>query len=332
MPDLVSRIVRAYRATFATYGNDEPVWSIWLGHFKNAEHAILQQGTAAECGALLRDPSQSLLHYGFDEICRQDPALRHGTTHIVSEPDWIYDLIRRTAEAVGSVRLQFPELMPGTPDSTPDIEHILALLDTAFGFRIEFPNPFAHESGLSTTRGVASFRAVQSLYQAWRMNEVLRTKGRRRIAEIGGGLGRTAFYARQFGFESYTIVDIPLSAAAQANYLGRVLPAESWTTFGEEAHGGNIALRPPTAFLDDRPDYDLIVNFDGLTEQPPASATDYWRFAHENRIDLLSVNHEANPTTFRSLYLAADDSTFSVARHPFWLRRGYVDELISFNR
>ena len=77
----------------------------------------------------------------------------------------------------------------------PDPEVILRDLDTAFGFAIHFPNPYPDEVGLKTSRGVASYRAVQGLYQAYRVAELVRDRPAARVVEIGGGLGRTAFYA-----------------------------------------------------------------------------------------------------------------------------------------
>ncbi len=42
-----------------------------------------------------------------------------------------------------------------------------------------------------------------------------------KVIELGGGLGKTAFYALKFGIPSYTLVDIPMTLVAQANFLGR---------------------------------------------------------------------------------------------------------------
>jgi hypothetical protein len=47
-------------------------------------------------------------------------------------------------------------------------------------------------------RGVISHRAVQALYQAWRLSQLRAfTKGGKTV-EIGAGLGRTAWFASLF--------------------------------------------------------------------------------------------------------------------------------------
>jgi hypothetical protein len=61
-------------------------------------------------------------------------------------------------------------------------------------------------------------------------------------------LGRTAFYAKQFRLRNYTIVDLPMTSVAQANFLGGALGADDVCLFGEDRHG--IRIIPPAAFLD----------------------------------------------------------------------------------
>ncbi len=58
-----------------------------------------------------------------------------------------------------------------------------------------------------------------------------------RVLEIGAGLGRTAYYAWRAGIRHYTIVDVPLTAVAQADFLGRTLGPEALTLAGEDAGG-----------------------------------------------------------------------------------------------
>ena len=328
----ISRTISAFLASISAFPEYAPIWQSWLEHFKTDCFTTFLNGSNTECAARLNDPQSTLLHYGFDEICEQRPDLRHGISHIIHSPDWIYDLLRRIGEAVGVLRLEYPELMPGTPDATPSTEDILLLLDQAFGFRIDFPNPLPGETGLATSRGVASFRAVQSLFQAWKIDRYLRGKQKRRVAEIGGGLGRTAYYAHRFGFDSYYIVDIPLTSVAQANYLSRILPQDALTLFNEPA-GGNLHILPPPAFFELDPELDLIVNFDGLTEQPEVSAAQYWNHAKSRRIDFLSVNHEVNPVTFRNFYTRDREELgdVTIARSPYWLRRGYLEESVLFH-
>jgi hypothetical protein len=117
---------------------------------------------------------------------------------------WDYDCLARLAEAVGTVRLEHPEA-PHT-GKIHDVEELLIGLDSVWNFRVQFPNLFSGEIGLHTERGVASFRAIQALYQAWRIFQMVGKRPSAKVLEIGAGLGRTAYFARQFGVENYTIM------------------------------------------------------------------------------------------------------------------------------
>lgn len=55
-------------------------------------------------------------------------------------------------------------------------------------------------------------------------------------------------------------------------------------------------------------------------------AQNYWEYAKKATRTILSINHEANPIVIRSLY--EGDPTLDVTRSPYWLRRGYVEEVI----
>jgi hypothetical protein len=74
-----------------------------------------------------------------------------------------------------------------------------------------WPNPFPSELGLQSRRGVIGFRAIQALYQAWRIAQIAGGKPDFKVMEIGAGLGRTAYFATLFGLKRYTIIDVPLS-------------------------------------------------------------------------------------------------------------------------
>ena len=159
------------------------------------------------------------------------------------------------------------------------------------------PNPYPNEVGLKTSRGVASYRAVQALYQAYRVAELVRDRPNARVIEIGGGLGRTAFYAHQFGLRDYTLIDLPMTNVAQAYFLGRVLGADAICLCGENRPG--IRIQPPAVFLDAADRYDLVVNVDALPEMAADTATAYCQ-AIKARADIfLSINHEYNALTVR---------------------------------
>jgi hypothetical protein len=100
------------------------------------------------------------------------------------------------------------------------------------GIRVVFPNLFPGEVRLVTSRGVATYRSIQAIYQASRIRELASRSAR--IVEIGGGLG-TAYYAHQLGLCDYTIIDLASHHCDAGLILGRVLGDEqvSFSAKGE---------------------------------------------------------------------------------------------------
>lgn len=323
---LSSRVAAAYRHSLSLHNPDGSLWAVDLEDVKAADHQVLVGEDIEGIADFLRRPMQSAMHYGFDELCRQD-TWTHGTSSLIREPDWLYDNLLRFAEAIGAVPLAYPELLPSVAHETMGVEPLLNVLDEAVGFQIDFPNPFEGERGLGTSRGVASYRAIQSLYQAYRIWQLTRQCAQPSVLEIGGGTGRTAYYAMKFGISRYRIVDIPMTGAAQANFLGRVLDQEHIGLSGEaDAAGKPIRIVMPHAFFSSTEKYDLIANFDAITEMSRDTANLYWRHSKSLAPWFLSVNHEANHFSFRDIYNSGGGKSY--VRQPYWMRRGYVEELV----
>ncbi len=324
--NLVRRVVESYRAASGTaVGEANSFWLTEFARIKRPDHEILISGNDASVTRLLRNPAESRLFIGFDELHDHSGLPEHGISHVISDSGWLYDGLLRIAEAIGARRLTYPERL-GPGPRTPEVEELLEDLDRAAGFRITFPNPFPGETGLATSRGVASFRAIQSLYQAWRIAELVDTRLAVHVVEIGAGLGRTAFYARQFGVANYTIVDLPLTNVAQAYFLGRVMGPEAISLFDEPP--APVRILPPAAFFGSTDHYNLAINVDSLTEMGLDTARAYCQALRTRTSTFLSINHEYNPFSVREIY--QDLGIRSAARMPYWLRRGYVDEIFRF--
>jgi hypothetical protein len=319
---LVRRVIRAYKAAATLkLGAPDPLWLTSFAALKRPIHDAIMLNDVAKLATLLHDPAKTDLHYGFDNLSKtllEHPTDRSG--HEVAIAGELHVL----CDALGARRQRNPE-WPVDNSSQLDTDTLISRLDAAFGVPIDFPNPFSPEFGLDTRRGVASYRAVQALYQAWRISRMMAGITSPRVVEIGAGLGRTAYYARRLGIVDYTIVDIPMSAVAQANFLGRVLGLDAIHLFGEDG-GSGIRIVPPAEFFAGSNRYDLVVNVDSLTEMDRQTAVEYMNQI-ERRADLFwSVNHEANEFCVRDLFSLTAAS--HVTRVPYWLRVGYVEELL----
>jgi len=212
---IVERIIAAYKLALSAAGPaSSSIWEQSFFHLKRDIHEALVQSDPVAVRDLLRDPRKSDLLHGFENLAR---SLRSHGPGLLAYLDLLLLSI-----AIGAHRLWNPEYLavrPGYVEVFPDTEALLKSIDKHIGFRVTFPNPFAGEVGLPTPRGVASFRAIQSLYQAWLVASLVGEAGS--VVEIGAGTGRTAYYAHQIGITNYTIVDLPMTNVAQANFLSR---------------------------------------------------------------------------------------------------------------
>lgn len=327
--EIVDRVAESYkRATSQFDGHGE---SFWAGFealhedfslaFKNDDRIELQR--------LLRNPSETDLFYGFDDLARsfQRATRPDAERHLIHmhHARMLREHLTRVATSIGAIRAFNPEA--GIESTFMDIEYLLSALDEACGFKIDFPNPFPLELGLSTSRGVASYRAIHALYQAWRIKQITDHLHGAKVLEIGGGLGRNVYFARKFGIHNYTIVDIPKTQLAQGYYLGRIIGSNLISLDGEPE--APVRLRTPAWLHETEEDFDVIVNVDSLTEMDTSHALFYVEFSKNRSRALLSINHEHNANTASELFRTCKVDTLS--RSPYYPRTGYFEEFALFD-
>ncbi len=319
---LVGRIAAAYREAIRTpLGDTDSMWLVGplLEMRRDVHHALVDDDPTV-ISRLLRDPGETDLFYGFENLSRtfraeRLPSLDRQAFAAID----VLGLIE-LGRAVGASRVNHHDQPEPAP---PDVETLLVAIDNRLGLRVEFPNPFPGEIGVSTSRGVMSYRACPALYQAWRLRQLAGTRRKPRVLEIGGGLGRTAYYARRMGILDYTIVDLPITLVAQANFLGRTLGADGVQLFGEGPERQDLVkLVPPSAFLESETRYDIVLNVDSMTEMARPTAQAYCDAISARAETFLSINHEGLSFTVAEL---VGDGVFQ--RSPYWMRPGYVEEL-----
>jgi hypothetical protein len=321
---LIDRLIQAY-----SLRSERPSGQ-WSDIFLD-RHADISAAFAARdrprIEEILRNPASSDIFFGFDSTAR---SLRAGGRRIEDRhaPALALDALAVFAEALGARKVELPENHYFWRVNRIGADEVLGQIDQAVGFKVPVPNPFPSEWGLISGRGIVSFRVPQALYQAWRLAQLLKGIEKPRVLEIGGGLGRTAFYARQFGILDYTIIDIPVSSLAQGYFLGRTLGEENVSLFGETVGDEQVKIMPPGFFLDGTDRFDLVVNVDSLTEIGRVAADQYWSAIQARANKFLSINHEANEFTVAQLISEAKH--IKASRTPYWMRRGFVEEVVEF--
>jgi hypothetical protein len=329
---MVERVLKTYLAT-AGPSSVEPT-AIWKAIFDTRQrplHDLILGGDAEAVGAMLRRPGDSDLFWGFDGLVR-DEVLRAKASPAIAMAvaKMCQDHLVRLAEVIGAVRMENPESLSGRPlAGLWPTDDLLSLIEKATGREVRFPNPFPDEIGVQTGAGVASYRAMHAIYQAWRIHGLLEGIPKPRVLELGGGLGRTAFYARQFGITDYTIIDLPFTGLAQGYFLCRTLGEDQVALQGEGGTGDpdKVKVLNPGSFLDGSDRFDLVLNVDSLTEMDRSTADLYLRRIQSATPLFLSINHERNPFSVKELLDDDRSRIAGVQRYPYGVRRGYVEEL-----
>jgi hypothetical protein len=307
--ELVDRIKRFY-ARSQTAGNiTHDIWADIDQKRKPIHDALLASDNSAI--DLLSSPENTFLFYGMDTMHPGNDVPISGMGIIE------YDSLERLSEALGTRRKFYNEsILNGHRHRRFDVDGELDLICKKLGIDgLKIPNPFRNAYGLDTARGVLDYRSVQAIYQAWRIMQFRPST----VAEIGGGLGRTAAFAIMMGVPRYTIFDIPLTTVAQALFLGLTFGEYQIRLSGETDDGQRIQLLQPHEFKSAK--FDIALNVDSMTEMSKVSALSYIDAIKRNGAPFISINHEFNKFTVSDLFGEPR------LRHPYWMRKGYVEEL-----
>ena len=184
-----------------------------------------------------------------------------------------------------------------------DIEELLPIIDIKCGFIVEFPDiyDYSTNSSLICSRGKISHRMLFALYYVYNIKNNVDDVSNTSVLEIGAGTGRTAYYAYKFGFKSYTILDIISTNIVQAHYNFNVLGSENVSLWRDNLNCF-LTIIPSSEFDNLTNKYDIIVNFDGLTEYGLDVATKYFNNFHKLTTKFLSINHVYNNYTVENIY------------------------------
>jgi hypothetical protein len=330
---LVARIIAGYRSAVATFdGHGDSMWAS-INDRSRRFHDQLVDGETAVVSEQLRNPARNDLLCGFDEATATIYEA-HQASDASAQEGWgrsAHQRLIRLAEAVGALPVRMVESGPNDTRET-SVEAVLTALDERLGFAVDFPNPYPGALGVETSRGLMNHRALLAIYQAWRLASFAGKDRNARVLEIGAGSGRTAYYSRKFGIRDYTIIDLPLTNVAQANFLGRVLDPSLLVLSNEpddDARHDRIRIFSPRWLENSSEHFDIALNADSMTEIDRRQAVAYFRKLAQQADVFVSINHETN--SFRVSELPSLSGVLiRPNRCPYWLDPGYVEEVFSF--
>jgi hypothetical protein len=269
---------------------------------------------------------------------------------ITSSPDYEYfrallikDKMVSFAEAVGAIRCECPEQGAWGQHLHADIDVLLHALEGCVGISLAPPEI---DGGLIKVRagsGLFHDRDLHAQFAGWSMREIAGPNAT--ICEIGGGVGRAAYWAQRFGLGRYTIIDLPHVNVLQGYYLLKSLPTDQVRLYGESFGNPRVTVWP--YFEKHRiasGEADIVFNQDSLPEIHHAAALDYIAWARKvSRRWFYSINQEAAEAYTQRFgepggesdpkqnvvgaLIAKAHGFRRVMRAPYWLRRGYTSEL-----
>lgn len=213
---------------------------------------------------------------------------------------------------------------------------LVSQIENKLGFKITTSD---FENGLLKLKlrsGSLHARDIYSLYTAIRLFEIVGKTAK--VAEIGGGLGRSAYYSYKLGIRDYSIFDLPYINVLQGYFLLKALPKGSVSLYGEKP--SKVKILPDHEFSKaKRNQFDITLNADSF---PEINIKIFKKYLKDIKVNtkkyFLSINQEGE-SDFSSIKQAIvsrvilDVGGFRKEyRFPFWVRKGYVEELYSIIR
>jgi len=330
MENYIQRIIKAYIENIndweASHKDASSMWTFWIEPKYESVIQDIMTRNEEKVSYHLQNPRTNFLTFGFDNL-----FLDRVEDSRESLP-FFFNLCR----AIGLLRVPWPEnptyaTILQQQETNASVEELLLQLDDYFGFKIDFPNIFKDEFGFPTSRGLMNIRSAHSLYFVHRIKTILgETLKGAKILEIGGGMCRNVYYLKKMGVDTVTVIDIPIPLFVSSYWLGNTVGNESMCLYKEAPlEQSKIFMLPPHRYqpLGTNAKYDLIVQFDGLTEMGRSNAQSYIDKFPDIGNRFFSINHDDNPYTVRDLY-KANPRVQLLERFPSWYRPGYIEELL----
>lgn len=306
--------------------------STWLKIFNDFHKNIIEiiRRDESKIEDILDNPSKYNIFYGFENNCEFNKRNRRYIDYYEND-ELVIDKILNFAEFLGIIRHNNPERYR-IIFKKPNLDFLISEIEKKINLELKFENVFPGEKGVKTKKGIISSREIQAIYQAYQIKEIFKKNNYKNILEIGGGLGRTAYYCYKFGIKDLTIVDLLIPQVCQLNYLSRVLSEETLLNEKQIRKMGNlkdkIKIISPNYLFNNEKKYDLAFNSDSFTEIDTLSQIKYVNFIYENTKYFYSINHESNKNKVSDLFAEKKINEFK--KNLYWLRKGYLEEHFKF--
>jgi hypothetical protein len=245
------------------------------------------------------------------------------------------DKLVSLAEAIGATPIENPEQGIWGRSLSQDPDELVTHIEAILKMDIAPPEIDGGLLKLETSHGRFNERDCNALYTAWLLRNFTAEQAAPRLCEIGGGVGRVAYWSNRFGLRDYTIIDLPHINVLQGFYLCKALPDVNVRLYGEASNGAGLSVMPDFTItqIADR-NFDLVLNQDSFPEIHGDVVRAYLRWILKAGQKFLSINHESRPSSVGEENqisvpeLIAEVGGFDrLMRSQYWLRKGYVVEM-----
>ncbi len=237
------------------------------------------------------------------------------------------DGLATLAEAIGALPYEHPAMQYGQNIHLA-IAELTDAIERKLGFPINRPDVMGIY-GIGRDGGVIDIRVPDDAYCAYRMRLVCGEISNTRFIEVGGGSGGMALFALRAGATHWPIVDLPIVNVVQGFFLIKCLGENAVRLFGEDNPSAAVEALPYWEFFDRARDYSVVFNRTSLPEIPRDRVDEYLAEIEARGASLLSINYEAGAPATLNLHqhIAGRGKLECRFRHPYWIRKGYVEEL-----
>jgi hypothetical protein len=338
---IAGRLLRAFRAATQSSGarldpERRDLWTIIAAHQRGFA-SLLRAGDDEELARYLCNVSRHDAAIGITQGDAEYKRILRDRSYREFLALMAKDKLVSLAEAAGSLPVENPEQGVYGVNLHVDPEDLVAGISRQLGVDIAPPDIDGGLLKLRTNHGLFGERDANAIFTAWLLKRVLQGREAPRICEIGAGSGRVAYWCRQLGLGSHTVIDLPHVNVVQGYYLLKSVPADRVLLYGEDLAGRatDLTIWPNHAIQElQDPEYDLVLNQDSMPEMSRSTVDDYLRWIRLTCRGLfLSINHESKPSYGDNLrHVSVPEAVAAIGgfelqdRYPYWLRKGYVVE------
>jgi len=343
---IAQRLLTAYANCRRDLANQIPIgddlWSA-IGRFQSNFFSVLEAADPRALAAYLCNMARQDATIGITQGSGEYAWITGSADYARFRALLIKDKLISFAEATGAISPENPEQGPWGEILYADPDSLFRRIEEALGLSLAPPPIDGGLFKLPVADTLIHDRDLHAQFAAWSIRGFAGDGAR--VLEIGGGVGRAAYWGVRMGLGHYTLVDLPHIAVLQGYYLLKALPKHRIQLYGESVPEAVASVLPHFAIGSiSAGEIDVVFNQDSLPEIHRDWALRYIARAREIAPKwFCSINQEAGepygqefgvpPTPEDPRQNIVGDLVREVGgfhrfvRAPYWLRKGYAFEL-----